>query len=218
MEMALGSRIDEFCFQCAGLALDYSKRFKCNPRFGGIAPVRFMNPQASEVTIRPQGSASGIAATCHHWRGADASELSSWRIPWLEYIKKNIAQQVEAHEKEASDVELYRLEFEQSGQLKGEIFQIFGAKAKLMPLKREALSKKKNPLVMVDRPNRKVLIRHPKIMLEGFGSKVGQVSGRLDFAYGAPFLGDLLKRDVGSFDLEVFKAGEEPDDFKRHLV
>jgi len=220
LEIPVGSRIDEFCFHCAGLTLDNSKRFKCNPQFRGAnahPPVRFKNPQASEVTIRLGGSASGIAASCSHFRGADSNELSAWRIPWLEYIKKNIAQQVETHEKEAGDVELYLLEFKQSRPIKGELYQIFGALAKPMPLKRDALSEKKNPLVLVDRPNRKVLIRHPKVMLEGFGSAVGKVSGRLDFAYSTVFLKDLLKRDIGSFKLEVFKAGEEPEDFKHYL-
>jgi hypothetical protein len=219
--MAVGSRIDEFCFHCAGLTLDSSKRFKCNPQFRGMdahAPVRFKNPQASEVTIRPEGSASGIAASCSHLRGANSDELSAWRIPWLEYVKKNVAQQIEAHEKEASDIELYRLEFEHSRPMKGELYQIFGAKAKPLPLNKDALSEKKNPLVLVDRQNHKVLIRHPKIMLEGFGSTVGKVSGRLDLAYSTTFLRDLLKRDIASFDLEIFKAGEEPDNFKHHLL
>jgi len=221
LEMAVGSRMDEFCFHCAGLTLDSSKRFKCNPQFRGMdahAPVRFKNPQASEVTIRGEGSGSGIARVCSHWRSAPDSELSSWRLPWLEYIQKNIAQQIEAHEKEASDVELYLLEFKHSRPMKGELYQIFGTVAKLLPPKRDALSEKKNPLVLVDRPNRRVLIRHPKLMLEGLGVAVGKVSGRLDFAYSTAFLRDLLKRGIEGFTLEVFTAGQEPTDFKQCLT
>lgn len=226
-EMTVGSRIDEFCFYCAGLRLDgNSMKFSCNPAFfrmdsfgrSSHAPERFKNPSVSEVTIRPEGSASGIAATCAHFRKAPDNELSSWRIPWLEHIKKNVAKQVEEHEKEAAPTELYVLEFKHSRPVKGALYQIFGVQAKVLPLKRSSLSEKKNPLVIVDKSKKKVWVRAPKVPLEGFGAALGKVSGQLDFAYSTAFLRDLLKRDITSFSLETFTAGQEPAEFNQYLT
>lgn len=225
LEMPVGSRIDEFCFYCAGLHLDgNSKKFSCKPAFfrmdslGPHVPERFKNPSVSEVTIRPAGSASGIAAICAHFRKAPDNELSSWRIPWLEHVKKNIEKQILEHEKEAAPVELYVLEFKHSRPIKGALYQIFGVQAKLLPLKRSSLSEKKNPLVMVDKNKKKVWIRTPKVPLEGLGAALGKVSGQLDFAYSAIFLRDLLKRDIASFTLETFTTGQEPAEFNQNLT
>jgi len=227
LEMTVGSRIDEFCFYCGGLRLDgKSMKFSCNPAFfsvdsfgrGSHAPERFKTPSVSEVTIRREGSASGIAAACAHFRKAPDNELSGWRVPWLEHVKKNIEKQIEEHEKEAAPTELYVLEFKQSRPIKGALYQIFGVQAKALPLKQSSLSEKKNALVMIDKGKKKVWVRTPKVPLEGFGAALGKVSGQLDFAYSTTFLRDLLKKDIASFSLETFTAGQEPAEFNQHLM
>jgi hypothetical protein len=71
---------------------------------------------------------------------------------------------------------------------------------------------------MIDKNNKKVWIRTPKVPLEGLGAALGKVSGQLDFAHSTIFLKDLLKRGIESFALETFTAGQEPQGFTQHLT
>lgn len=88
----------------------------------------------------------------------------------------------------------------------------------MLPLKQSSLSEKKNTLVMIDKNKKKVWIRAPKVPLEGFGAALGKISGQLDFAYSTVFLRDLLKRDITSFSLEIFTAGQEPTELNNCLT
>jgi hypothetical protein len=71
--------------------------------------------------------------------------LSSWRVPWLEHVKKSIAKQIEEHEKEAGSIELYVLEFKHSRPIKGALYQIFWSSSKASSSQQERPVRKETP-------------------------------------------------------------------------
>lgn len=212
LEIPKGSRVDEFCFRCRHLKFTQNNtHVKCE-----LNVPRYQEPAISEITVRPEGSGKGglgglVADICYK-----ISILKVNLQNWLVYIENRVAKQIENHEKDAAQIETYRIEFIGGDVMAmGQGLDRSGAKAYQTPVNRDSMLTS-GTTVTIDKTYMKVWVRAPKPsgIVKGVSKFMGAIAGSIEKdPLNLRYLRDLLKRDIESFDLEKIQIGQEPQEF-----
>lgn len=211
MGFARGSRVDEVCFSCRHLQFaENNTLLKC----GQNQPM-FSEPAVSSVTIRPQDCpkcrmgrlAFNPCGEFSYLSGEPLQNLQKWR----EYIEKQLHNQILSHEKDATSIETYRVEFlDKNPAVEGAIVTPY-------PLKRGSILEGR-VLVIIDKPNKKVWayagVKEPGRFFSGLlTGPAARLFGGYEDPLSPRYLRDLLKRDIESFVIERIYLGNENLEF-----